>query len=149
MSIVSARTKHLLILFYCAASVAFLSVAADWLARYAPDPLTIEPRTAIERITARPGDLFTFTRAVCVSADLVVTVHRELYQVSTGDRFMLPSVSYGAKRGDGCFNVEFSARLPSYLPPGGYEYRPLLIYSVNPQLRVAKPAPIVQIEVTL
>ena len=145
----SDRTKHLLILFYIAAALAALSALADYSKMWEADPLAIAPRFETESLVLAPGEPFAFDRAVCVTKDLVVTVHREFYHIATGDRYMFESVSYGAKESDGCSNVEFTGNVPANVPPGSYEYRPLLIYRVNERLQVAKPAPIVQIEVTL
>ncbi len=114
--------------------------------KYEADPMTIEA-VAGDPIVVPVGGSFEFERYICQTKDLDVIVHREYVRLSDGERFMIPSVNYGAKRA-GCFTARFSSVLPSYMPPGEYEYRPILNYKVNDSLIIRKASPSVKIEVT-
>lgn len=60
---------------------------------------------------------------------------------------MMPGIAYVAYAEDGCYPAEFAADVPQRIPPGRYEYRPILIYQVNERRQIAKPAPYVKVEV--
>jgi hypothetical protein len=111
------------------------------------DPLTISASNKTELFSVKSGDAFEFWRDVCVYSDMVIRVHREFYNVDTSNRYMMPSISYGAKKDDGCFEVRFFTDVPQNIDPGSYLYRPVLIYSVNQNKTIAKEAPPVEVEV--
>jgi hypothetical protein len=112
------------------------------------DPLTIKSVNGVEVYDGlKHGDEFTFDRTVCIKSDLIVTVHKEFHKVDTGNKFMMPSISYGAYAEDGCMNIQFAAVIPDRIPLGWYEYRPILIYQAEDSRRIAKPAPPVRVEV--
>ena len=113
--------------------------------RLETDPLTIEAVEGVEKYTLTDGDEFTFKRKVCVTADLIVTVHREFHNVLSAEKYMLPSISYVGYAKDGCFKIEFASSIPHRIPAGVYEYRPILVYEVNDSLTISKPAPPVRL----
>jgi hypothetical protein len=122
--------------------------AVDSYRMYADDPLTVTySGTPEQTFYLKQNDEFIFSRDVCVYQDLDVTVHREFHNIETGNKYMMNGVRYVAYADDGCYTTEFSANVPARVPVGSYEYRPILIYDVNRNLTIAKPAPVVRIEV--
>ena len=111
------------------------------------DPLTIEASERTELFTLSSGEVFEFWREICVHKNMVITVHREFYNLDTADRYMMPSINYGAKEDDGCFDVRFLSDVPRNMDAGMYLYRPVLIYAVNENKTIAKPAPPVKVEI--
>lgn len=146
--IISNRTKHILYLFYVVLAFVAVLMFAGVLQKFERDPLSVSALSPPDVVEIASGESFTFWREVCTSRDLLVHVHREFHHLSTGQKYMLTSAEYIAHAESGCYETQFAARLPSRVPPGLYEYRPILTYDVNPALTITKRAPFVRIEVT-
>lgn len=114
--------------------------------KYAEDPLSIHTIDGNNEVSLSPGESFSFWRQVCVDKDIIVNVHREYHSLENDKKYMQPAISYVGNADDGCYDVEFSQIVPN-LPFGLYEYRPVLIYTVNDSLTISKPAPSVLVEV--
>lgn len=112
----------------------------------AKDPLTIS-HVGPDLFVVKPGDAFEFMREVCVSSDITADVHREFYHVETGMRYILPSATYVGYSKIGCHTAIYSVKVPEEIPPGLYEYRPVIKYRVNSALDISKPAPPIKVKV--
>lgn len=141
---IKSHTTHFLLMVL---AIVVTMPSLDQIKQLESDPLTIVHTSTAESYSLSKGSEFTFERSVCVAKDLLVTVHREFHNIETGDKYMLPSISYAASSQDGCFNVQFATTIPERIPYGIYEYRPILFYKVNEGLTITKPAPIVTVEV--
>ena len=144
---ISKRTKYILILFYITLSFIAFIFAIGIAQYYERDPLSIELHNGGKAKYVHAGEYFTFSRDICVGKDIAISVHREFHSLETGKKYMLYGISYIAYKKDGCYVAEFTTKAPENMPPGQYEYRPILIYWVNEKLEIIKPAPIVEIEV--
>ncbi len=140
--------KHFFPVAYVAmASFVLLATYNRIANEFESDPLTIEASERTELFTLSSGEVFEFWREICVHKNMVITVHREFYNLDTADRYMMPSINYGAKEDDGCFDVRFLSDVPRNMDAGMYLYRPVLIYAVNENKTIAKPAPPVKVEI--
>lgn len=94
-------------------------------------------------------DYFSFERRVCIEKDTVVEVSREIFDIETKQKFMLPNVKYVASENDSkpCHDLTFITYVPEILEPGKYYYNPTLFYKVNPIKSVTRKAPGVYFEV--
>jgi hypothetical protein len=121
---------------------------ADFISSLESDPVHISSIGHLDKFYGLAGgDEFEFVRDVCITKDVTITVHREFQNLFTPEKYMLPSIDYVGLKEDGCNRVIFSGQVPTHLPPGMYEYRPVMIYRVNQSLKITKPAPPVQIEI--
>lgn len=115
------------------------------------DKFQIEANNGEEVYTnLQVGDFFQFDRLVCIEKDLVVEVSREVVNLDTKERIMLPNVKYLAVREEfdnECFDLTFITYVPQVLEPGNYYYKPTLFYKINPMKSITRPAPGVYFEV--
>lgn len=140
--------RHFFLVAYIAISFMFINALATRLINeFERDPLTIQSATPDANYTLKAGEQFEFWREVCVNKDMVITVHREFYNVDTADRYMMPSINYGAAKGDGCFSVRFLGYVPEDIQLGLYLYRPTLVYALNSDKTISKHAPPIKVEV--
>lgn len=145
--VISGRTRHLLGVLYVVIAAAAFLVVVGGLQRMQPDPLTVTHPGGVDLFEGRAGEKFTFWRKVCTAQNVAVTVHREFHSLATGEKYMLKSVQYVAYTEDGCYSTQFETMIPARIPPGVYEYRPILIYAVNQSKTITKPAPPVRVVV--
>lgn len=117
------------------------------LQSYADDPISIARLADRQPITVRTGGTFTFWRRICSTENVIADVHREFQSLETGDKYTLPVIQYVALAKNGCYNGRYQVPIPYKLPAGTYEYRPVIVYRVNSNLTIIKPAPGETIEV--
>lgn len=131
--------------------ILMLSYATINITQYTePDTFSISAIGGTENYTGlQVGDYFSFDRRVCIEKDTVVEVSREIVDVDTNQKFMLPNVKYIAAENDTkpCHDLTFITYVPEILDPGKYYYNPTLFYEVNPLKTATQKAPGVYFEV--
>lgn len=93
------------------------------------EPITVE-RPFPDFDVVESGKTAIFFRRVCSTKEIMVTVQREIVNLDTGKTVEIGNTSYVI--GVGCTEKNYQLPIADFLPEGNYEYRPTVIYDVNP-----------------
>ena len=93
------------------------------------EPVTVE-RPIPDFDVVQAGKTAIFFRRVCSTKEVMVTIQREIVNLDTGEIVEIGNTSYAL--GVGCTEKNYQLPIADYLPEGNYEYRPTVIYDVNP-----------------